>query len=108
MSPLSDTTNLAAATVDCDIVDHIKHLFHTTFPAMLLALAGFTLLNLLAVEPANTQQVNAVLPLIVCHKGGVAFDNPARFKTPHTVLDGRTGHADRFGERRDGGPGVFA
>lgn len=48
LSPFSDTTMLAPVAADCDIYDHIKHMFYTTGCASILALivyfiAGFTL-----------------------------------------------------------------
>jgi len=45
MSPLSDTTNLAPAMAGTDLFTHIKHLFYTTVPSLILALIGFTILN---------------------------------------------------------------
>ncbi|HHQ14765.1 MAG TPA: Na+/H+ antiporter NhaC, partial [Chromatiales bacterium] len=41
MSPLSDTTNLAAAVADVDLFDHIRHMIWTTGPSFLIALALF-------------------------------------------------------------------
>ncbi|MBO8126366.1 MAG: Na+/H+ antiporter NhaC [Firmicutes bacterium] len=41
MSPLSDTTNLAAAVSGSDLFDHIKHMLLTTGPAMLISLVIF-------------------------------------------------------------------
>jgi NhaC family Na+:H+ antiporter len=45
MSPLSDTTNLAAATTGVDLFDHIRHMLWTTVPSFILALIVFTLLS---------------------------------------------------------------
>ena len=44
MSPLSDTTTIAAATVGVDLFEHIKNMGYTTIPAMLLSAAAFTFL----------------------------------------------------------------
>lgn len=38
LSPLSDTTNLAALVVQVDLYDHIKHMLWTTIPASLVGL----------------------------------------------------------------------
>ncbi|WP_110112160.1 Na+/H+ antiporter NhaC [Bacillus sp. CGMCC 1.16541] len=38
MSPLSDTTNLASGIAGADLFDHIKHMFYTTIPALVVAL----------------------------------------------------------------------
>jgi NhaC family Na+:H+ antiporter len=46
MSPLSDSTNLAAAVTGVDLFTHIKHMSYTTFPAFGLALLGFAGLGL--------------------------------------------------------------
>ncbi|MDZ7769146.1 MAG: Na+/H+ antiporter NhaC [Woeseiaceae bacterium] len=42
MSPLSDTTNLAAAVVDTDLFTHIRHMMWTTGPSIIIALVIFT------------------------------------------------------------------
>ncbi|MDX1735991.1 MAG: Na+/H+ antiporter NhaC family protein, partial [Halioglobus sp.] len=41
LSPLSDTTNLAAAATGVDLFDHIRHMLWTTVPSILLALGAF-------------------------------------------------------------------
>lgn len=41
MSPLSDTTNLAAGLTGTDLFVHIKHMWYTTIPGLLIALAVF-------------------------------------------------------------------
>ena len=45
MSPLSDTTNLAAAVSGADLFEHIRFLLITTAPAFLVAVAFFTALS---------------------------------------------------------------
>ncbi len=50
ISPLSDTTNLAPAVTGTNLFDHIRNMMPTTVPAMLIALAiytvvGFTLID---------------------------------------------------------------
>jgi NhaC family Na+:H+ antiporter len=44
-SPLSDTLNLAAAAAGSQVFDHIRASFWTGFPALVLALIGFSLLG---------------------------------------------------------------
>lgn len=44
-SPLSDSTNLAAAISGSDLFDHIKHLMWTTIPAFIISLVFFTIIN---------------------------------------------------------------
>ncbi|KYG32082.1 Na+/H+ antiporter NhaC [Alkalihalobacillus trypoxylicola] len=41
MSPLSDTTNLAAAIVEIDLFEHIKHLMWTMVPSLLITMLFF-------------------------------------------------------------------
>ena len=42
MSPLSDTTNIAAAMGEADLFRHIRSMMYTTMPAAVLTLAAFT------------------------------------------------------------------
>lgn len=41
MSPLSDTTNLASGLTGVDLFAHIKHMFYTTMPALVISLIAF-------------------------------------------------------------------
>ena len=45
LSPLSDTTNLAAAAVGVDLFEHIRNMLWTTLPAFAAALAVFALIG---------------------------------------------------------------
>ena len=45
LSPLSDTTNLAAAVSNSDLFDHIQHMLWTTAPSFIIALAIFFILG---------------------------------------------------------------
>ena len=45
LSPLSDTTNLAAATTGVDLFDHIRHMLWTTVPSFLITLIVFSVLS---------------------------------------------------------------
>jgi len=45
LSPMSDTTNLAAAATGVDLFDHIRHMLWTTIPGFLLALLVFALIG---------------------------------------------------------------
>lgn len=45
LSPLSDTTNLAAAVTGVDLFDHVRHMLWTTLPAFALALIIFAFLG---------------------------------------------------------------
>ncbi|KXH87060.1 Na+/H+ antiporter NhaC [Sporosarcina sp. HYO08] len=64
MSPLSDTTNLAAGLTGTDLFDHIKHMLYTTIPGLAIALGVYTFLGnkfatskMEAVEIAQTAKV---------------------------------------------------
>lgn len=46
MSPLSDTTNLAAAATSSDLFEHIRHMSWTTLPAFAISLVIYTALGL--------------------------------------------------------------
>ena len=46
ISPLSDTTNLAAAVTETPLFDHIRYLFYTTGPSFLITLVVFAILGL--------------------------------------------------------------
>src|SRR5690625_308054 len=45
MSPLSDTTNLAAGLTHTDLFEHIKHMFYTTIPGIVIALIVYFFLG---------------------------------------------------------------
>jgi NhaC family Na+:H+ antiporter len=45
LSPLSDTTNLAAAATGVDLFDHIRHMLWTTVPSITVALLIFSLIG---------------------------------------------------------------
>ncbi|MFO7527907.1 MAG: Na+/H+ antiporter NhaC [Marinobacter sp.] len=46
MSPLSDTTNLASGLTGTDLFVHIQHMFYTTIPGLLIALAAYWYMSL--------------------------------------------------------------
>jgi len=46
MSPLSDTTNLAAGLTNTDLFVHIRHMLYTTIPGMLIALTVYGILGM--------------------------------------------------------------
>lgn len=54
MSPLSDTTNLAAAMAGTDLFTHIKHMLWTTVPSILIAVILFTIIGF----TYDTQSIN--------------------------------------------------
>ena len=45
LSPLSDTTNLAAIVAECDVYEHIKSMLYTTIPAALISIIIYIILG---------------------------------------------------------------
>lgn len=45
MSPISDTTNMASATLDVDLFEHIRNMMWTTIPAFLITLILFAVIS---------------------------------------------------------------
>ena len=65
LSPLSDTTNLAAAMAGTDLVVHIRYMLWTTVPSLLIALGVFYYLGTsLDSSAANSGDVEALSKLI--------------------------------------------
>lgn len=64
ISPLSDTTNLAAAVTETPLFDHIRYLLMTTGPSMIISLILFTIIGLNIDTSASAVDVSAVLGAI--------------------------------------------
>ena len=64
VSPLSDTTNLAAAVTETPLFDHIRYLFMTTGPSMLITLILFTGIGLSIDTTSSSVDVSNVLGAI--------------------------------------------
>lgn len=60
MSPLSDTTNLAAAVSGSELFEHIRYMFLTATPAFLIALVLFTFLGFSHDGSADTEALLAM------------------------------------------------
>lgn len=63
LSPLSDSTNLAAGVAGVNVFDHIKHMLYTTIPSFLIAVTLFALIGLSFKNSAvvDTTQITAIL-----------------------------------------------
>ena len=65
LSPLSDTTNLAAAMAGTDLITHIRYMLWTTVPSILITLGLFwylgTTLDTSGANPADVSALQAVL-----------------------------------------------
>ena len=61
MSPVSDTTNLAALSAETDLYGHIKSMAYTTIPSYVLALAAFSWLGFqFADQPLPKAELDAL------------------------------------------------
>ena len=60
MSPLSDTTNLAAAMASSNLFSHIKYMMYTTIPSFFITLVVFFFIGL-SIETTTTQNINDLL-----------------------------------------------
>ena len=60
MSPLSDTTNLAAAVAGSDLFEHIKYMTITTVPTICVALIFFVIYNLINLPNENLSNVDYI------------------------------------------------
>jgi NhaC family Na+:H+ antiporter len=62
LSPMSDTTNLAAAVTGVDLFDHIRHMLWTTLPSFVIALTIFAFLGSSdAAVPREIQELQEAL-----------------------------------------------
>ncbi len=83
MSPLSDSTNLAAAVGEADLFDHIKSMMYTTVPAFVLALVVYGILGAFQVKgSADTSQVRLILTTLKENY----FINPVLLIPPVVVI----------------------
>lgn len=58
LSPMSDTTNLAAASTGVDLFDHIRHMLWTTVPSFLIALIIFSFIG--SSDAATPEEIEAL------------------------------------------------
>ncbi len=62
MSPLSDTTNLASGLSGVDLFEHIKHMFYTTVPALVITLVFFFFIGQrFGASHFDTQNIDTIL-----------------------------------------------
>jgi NhaC family Na+:H+ antiporter len=67
MSPLSDTTNLAAAVTEVDLFDHIRHMVWTTGPSFLIALGIFLMIGLGSAAGPGELELSATMATLDGH-----------------------------------------
>lgn len=62
LSPLSDSTNLAAGVCEANLFDHIKSMFYTTIPAFIISIALYTILGFrYSADNIDTATVDMIL-----------------------------------------------
>ncbi|MED0672165.1 Na+/H+ antiporter NhaC [Aneurinibacillus aneurinilyticus] len=62
MSPLSDTTNLASGVAGSNLFEHIRHMFYSTIPGMVIALIAYWFLGRQFADTSiNNQDIIAVM-----------------------------------------------
>jgi NhaC family Na+:H+ antiporter len=59
LSPLSDTTNVAAMATDVPVLEHIKSMLYTTLPAALIAVVFYSIMSF--VYPVSSVSANSEL-----------------------------------------------
>lgn len=65
LSPLSDSTNLAAGVAGVNVFDHIRHMLYTTVPSYIIAVSLFGLIGTRYKGAiADTSQITAILQAI--------------------------------------------
>lgn len=64
MSPVSDTTNIAATMAGADLMDHIRHMVWTSGPAILIAFLVFGIKGLSTHEAGDLSQVAEITDLL--------------------------------------------
>jgi NhaC family Na+:H+ antiporter len=73
LSPLSDTTNLAAAVTGTELFDHVKHMIYTVMPSLIISLILYGVLGArFGAGSANTENID----LIVTTLGDQYFISP--------------------------------
>ena len=87
LSPLSDTTNMAALGAEADLFDHIRSMLVTTVPSALLASAAYVVLGFVRPAAAAQGDIGAVEALLAAMREMFAF-SPLLLLPPAIVLYG--------------------
>ena len=64
MSPVSDTTNIAATMAGAELTDHIRHMVWTSGPAILIAFLVFSIKGLSANDVGDLSQIAQITELL--------------------------------------------
>ena len=82
MSPLSETTNMAAAISGVDLFDHIKYMMYTTVPSFIITLILFLGIGFYYTTDISSEQIDQALS-IIAHKFTIT---PWLFLVPIAVI----------------------
>ncbi|MCJ8343158.1 MAG: Na+/H+ antiporter NhaC [Cetobacterium sp.] len=74
MSPLSDTTNIAALAADVDLYDHIRSMMNTTFPAAILAFISYGIIGIYNSPKASNINLQLISETISALKNSFNFN----------------------------------
>jgi NhaC family Na+:H+ antiporter len=74
LSPLSDTTNIAALAADIPVFDHIQSMLYTTIPSALVAAAAYTALGFVYPPTASTASLGTMQPFMDALDSVFAFN----------------------------------
>jgi Na+:H+ antiporter, NhaC family len=82
ISPLSDTTNLAAAMAKTDLFRHISYMMNTTVPSFGIALTIFLLIGFNTKAGGTAEEIDAALEALQA----TFYIGPVLFLVPATVI----------------------
>lgn len=82
VSPLSDTTNLAAAMAKTDLFRHISYLMNTTIPSYIIALIIFLLIGFNTKAGGTAEEIDAALAALK----STFYISPILFLVPLAVI----------------------
>ena len=65
LSPLSDSTNLAAAVTGTNLFDHVKHMLYTTIPSFTISIILYGLIGMkYRGQAVDATQINAIMEVL--------------------------------------------
>jgi NhaC family Na+:H+ antiporter len=67
LSPVSDTTNLAAMSTDTDLYEHIKSMLYTTIPTFFMVIILFAYLGYSSDQTASFAEINNIQNVLAIH-----------------------------------------
>ncbi|MEO0558558.1 MAG: Na+/H+ antiporter NhaC, partial [Bacteroidota bacterium] len=74
LSPLSDSTNIAALAADVNVFEHIRSMLYTTVPSSIIACIAFTIIGFVNPPAASSASVDTVGPFIASLESIFAFN----------------------------------